>query len=83
LTITQPSPTLADRVYARTFAVATQGDDTAAVHELLNLAHGDAHLLGRVRDRFEMLQSERPLSEAVARALRLVTQTWVLAIEQR
>jgi len=80
LTLIQQTPSLVDRVYARTWAVTTRGNDGGGVEELLALANGDAHVLGRVRDRLELLRSQRPLSEHVLRALRLITEAWVTAI---
>jgi hypothetical protein len=83
VTLVEPGPSLIDRVYARTFAITARGNETAgATKELLVLANGNPHVLGRVRDRFELLRIEQPVSDHVARALRLVTEAWVEAIQR-
>ena len=79
--VTHTLPTTVDRVYARTIAVTTRDNDAGAVEELLDFARRDAHVLGRVRDRVQLLQFERPWSDVSATALRLVTRAWISAIE--
>jgi len=79
--VTHTLPTTIDRVYARTIAATLRDNEALAVEELLKLARRDAHVLGRVRDRIELLRCERPASELPASALRLVTRAWISAIE--
>jgi len=71
---------LVDRIYARTFALASRANVDDAIEELLTLAQHNPHLLGHVRDRFEGLRSQRPTSEPITRALHLVTETWIRSI---
>lgn len=76
---------VADRVYARAFAIMVRhdggSDGVDEVDELIALAGHDAHILGRVRDRFELLLHERPTSDHARRALAVVTAAWIAAIE--
>ncbi|HLG01889.1 MAG TPA: hypothetical protein VI916_15615 [Acidimicrobiia bacterium] len=71
---------LTDRVYARSIGLATRGTSEGAVNELMFLSNGDAHLLGQVQYRLELLTAENPGALGPEGALRLVTDALLRAI---
>lgn len=77
----QPSVPLQERVYARAFALTVRSGPTeAAIDELLELAVGNPHLLGRVRSRLAQLADENRGETHADRAVALATYAWLRAI---
>jgi len=72
-----------DEVLARAFALVDDGrtgTDDRAVADLVAAAGGNAHVLGRVRDRCELVVREQPRLAGATVALELVTEAWIAAI---
>ncbi|MBI2169132.1 MAG: hypothetical protein HYU28_06470 [Actinobacteria bacterium] len=71
-----------ERIYARALAlgVRPQAQTPSAHVELLELAHGDPHALGRARDLMATLAHEQPDTPQVRAALSILTDAWLVAI---
>jgi hypothetical protein len=70
-------------VLARAFALVDDrrdGTDDRAVTDLVAAAGGNAHVLGRVRDRCELVAREQPRLASATVVLDLVTEAWIAAI---
>lgn len=70
-----------DRVYARSYTLALLGVGVEdATRELLDVAEGDAHVIGQARDRCVQLVRSHPDSAPADRALVVITHAWLSAI---
>jgi len=70
-----------DRVCGRALSLAVLGAGVEeAATELLELAHGNPHVIGQARDRCVRLVRANPDSPHADRALALATHAWLSAI---
>ena len=73
---------LSNHLYARAVALgATRAERILGVSELVAMAGGNPHLLGRARERLSSVALEHPESPHVRHGLELLTSAWITAIQ--